>query len=1118
MINNNISNNNFDNSFNEEEDDNFNFIDENEEQIFNNLERIKEIQKDLPENINVLNNSALTKLTKSWQASKNNQYVEYQANLYYNIVNVRKFINYNESFIKVYTNSIYKLVHPSLQLFYGIIIEFNNDNYNQLSKDNKNTTNIEFLLNNNSNNLQLNQIVNKDNVINSNVISMSSDNNQNLNLNINKSLQNISNNSLNAKEEAFKTSLSNYNLNSSTSNIYNDANLSIVLENPKGVCLNNIFCVQEKTLSIEETMNSYFLIIKLLNEAIMFMHNSKYPHLYINGKTIFVDYELFINKNTRDKIIKSRDQYLLNNLIKVTEVGMFSSFKYNCLTYDNIDFYEELFMHPMFVMLLINSSSKNKIECNYDYYNKFNTKDLKNSNSITDYVYYDIWSFLSLIIEVISSIKHIELFNISEYKSNIDMFLKQYSLESCTINPNFNFNKELFYYLKKDLINSAKQNLKKLYNDDSIIDNIIESGFSNNQDNNMKCILLLIENYMSINLYKESNNTSTNNTTNNSIENKEESKLKNNNLTDYEIKKFVDQKEANYLIEESVRLEEELANIEKKLSMLLIENEKRRSTLKFTNSMFKKNNNFNIINANLNKNVFFFICNDLSLISCQYINSVLIDKCNNNVKSSNINKDNKQLNNNHNYVKFISSFKDVLNKQYNTKQNMFDKTLILSILKSYLIVDGCCVYYSIQNNLLIISGGCIIFKKYSVPEDNNLKNIKLKNLSINKDIVLKLDFQCYKSNKNDFTLGNKEIVNNFNEQNNANINTEKEVNIPNNINIFNNNDLNIDDINTLTFSKQLSEPYNINKNIFENNLNLKGKVQKNKFNFEKDVIGQYEQNDTNSTPKRTIEQLFKVKTNNFIDNSNELLKSKINQNIEKYSIVCDKEQYSKNNNIYINPLLLKRKNNICLISKNITSNIKDAFSFKEYNSIQYDINNSDNISSKEENQDNTLINTSKEKSNLELSNIILSSMFNTTKSEKSINDNKNIINNKTNKNIVNNNILDKNSELSINSLFYNTNINGLIKRSNHSIIEFQNYIFIIGGDQDKTCEFFNLSTHSCKFFYELNEFRVKPALFFINNIMFCFDFESLIKMKINLENSENAKKGNKLILICLNLT
>jgi serine/threonine protein kinase len=80
----------------------------------------------------------------------------------------------------------------------------------------------------------------------------------------------------------------------------------------------------------------------------------------------------------------------------------------------------------------------------------------------------------------------------------------------------------------------------------------------------------------------------------------------------------------------------------------------------------------------------------------------------------------------------------------------------------------------------------------------------------------------------------------------------------------------------------------------------------------------------------------------------------------------------------------------------------------------------------------------------------------------------------------------------------------LIKRINHSILEVDNFMFFIGGEQDTTCEVLDLTTNCAYFIGSLNVLNIHPIVFLYKNKIYSLNIEHL-KMKYESYLEEESK-------------
>ena len=89
--------------------------------------------------------------------------------------------------------------------------------------------------------------------------------------------------------------------------------------------------------------------------------------------------------------------------------------------------------------------------------------------------------------------------------------------------------------------------------------------------------------------------------------------------------------------------------------------------------------------------------------------------------------------------------------------------------------------------------------------------------------------------------------------------------------------------------------------------------------------------------------------------------------------------------------------------------------------------------------------------------------------------------------------------------FFRPQGKSLIKRANHSVIELENYLFYVGGDQGKKCEILD-ENNNFIFIEELNTIHIKPILFIRENKIYSLNFENL-KKNFNNYIKEKKEKG-----------
>lgn len=95
--------------------------------------------------------------------------------------------------------------------------------------------------------------------------------------------------------------------------------------------------------------------------------------------------------------------------------------------------------------------------------------------------------------------------------------------------------------------------------------------------------------------------------------------------------------------------------------------------------------------------------------------------------------------------------------------------------------------------------------------------------------------------------------------------------------------------------------------------------------------------------------------------------------------------------------------------------------------------------------------------------------------------------------------------------FYSGEIgNMLIKRSRHKMIEINDYVIIVGGEQDTKCEILDVKSGNIYYIEDLNTIHINPILYVIGNILYSFNFEGLmLKLKdlFYLEKIDDSSTG-----------
>lgn len=252
--------------------------------------------------INVIDDSNINILNDSIVSMTSTIFSDNFSEMYRNFVLVRKIINSNSDFIKRYITVLSKIVHPNIQLFYGLLLD----------KEIKNEFEI-------FENASSNKGENEDQNYNS--ISI-----------IRKT--NVPPISLNTKKIL--------------------SNLGIVLEYVNGVDIRNFRYLD--FLTDKESLYVKLISIKRISETMSFLHNSGFPHLMLNGKNIKINYKILKNQNNKD-IFKGCN-YCESNLLKITEIGTFYQFSNQMqYTIETEKSYEFSFYSPYLIEALNNSKN-----------------------------------------------------------------------------------------------------------------------------------------------------------------------------------------------------------------------------------------------------------------------------------------------------------------------------------------------------------------------------------------------------------------------------------------------------------------------------------------------------------------------------------------------------------------------------------------------------------------------------------------------------------------------------------------------------------------------------------------------------------------------------------------
>ena len=538
---------------------------------------------ELNETTNIINPNAISKLTTSWTSNKNNLFLEFKANIYYSFVIIRKIMKINNDFMKQYLDCLNKLVHPSLQLFYGLLIE-------------KTNTNNNFTLNPQE--------------------PSSQDTQRNNNINL----------SLLHKNSSYQTNLPSITL-------------SVILEQPKGISLDQLQLLNIKNLSSDEINKTSFVILKKICEALIFIHNSGFPYLCLNSRSVSIDYELISNENTRKRMIVNRNQYLESHLIKLSSIGLYSTYKSSFFSYENFEYSEECFNHPMMLHKL--------------------KEGIKEYSQIidSDYKRYDTWSYLAIVLEILSDVKHVEAINIADFKESVKLYSNEYISSNSSENMFQSKNDEKYFKsIHKDMIDSVKVRL----NNTEFIDNLIKLAFEakDPKEGNLKQLYFKLIDFINTKVFDDKAEI-----------------VKDINpyvhFSDYELSKFINLKEANELIAKADELMKELTVVDNKLQE--IENIKSKENKRVTTKYSSKGLNKQVIIESI---LLFHVTSNYNLFITNNICGCLLAQ------------------------ESVFSFTET---KYNSLR------LLEEYFKTSLINDGTSIYYSSSKRILFISGGKLTY-------------------------------------------------------------------------------------------------------------------------------------------------------------------------------------------------------------------------------------------------------------------------------------------------------------------------------------------------------------------------------------------------------------------------
>lgn len=368
--------------------------------------------------INIIDHLNISILNESFNSVTSSIFTDSFAEMYYNFVLVRKILNNNIVFLKQLVAILAKIVHPNIQLFYGILLDKdtkqeivsncynNNDCIGEGSENEEEPTNL----------ILVSTISNKGNLTNRN-----------------KNMSKIK--SKNEKKININTIISS---------------IGLILEYVNGVDLKsykllNLLMTEKESLYIKLT------IIKKISETMAFLHKSGFPHLLLNGKNVKINYKLLEDKN---KQIYSGCGYSESNLLKIIELGSFYKYSNSMqFTSETEKFYELSFHSPYLLHFFDNIKNTDLV------------------SHVTQYKKNDFWSFGCLVYELFTgnhpffdyeNKENLKDFVVEEFFNNDN----EESIHSNSIydNSNNNNNSLMNRELKKNnTFNVNEQNIKMNY-------------------------------------------------------------------------------------------------------------------------------------------------------------------------------------------------------------------------------------------------------------------------------------------------------------------------------------------------------------------------------------------------------------------------------------------------------------------------------------------------------------------------------------------------------------------------------------------------------------------------------------------------------------------------------
>lgn len=471
------------------------------------LEFLNKEKIDLNERINIIDPKETMYITENTKIDLSRIYHDFKAMMYYHFIIVRKISTVNSEFVKFFIPCISKVVHPNIQLFYGLMFE-------------------------------------KEKILKSTGIS--------------KALTVIND------DKDTDTIITNLKKRNSTKDNFThnkNITLSVILELCRGIKINKLNEIDLK-VSLMDNLILKLIMLRKVSQILLFLHKSNIPHLLLNSNKVYVDNEMLIKDSIKNTLINEDDSYIGCNILKLTDVGMFYSISKD-LGFDLIhnDIYEIKFIHPELFNIYIDEYDykiQNITRKNYIRYDTWSLiciiLEILSEDQILNFIV-----SLEMIKSYYSSIykKNNNSSKFDDYNLFIEIHGELISIIKSKYNEIANFNNMFDEMIKKVLdaknfsgednnLSTYGQNHSALkYLNDIIID-LRNNKLENNTDKEVK-ISSIIE-----------------------IEKKEDD-VNNNKLLlykqkfrsyhDYEISKFIHRTKIKNLIDESLQLNNELKNL-----------------------------------------------------------------------------------------------------------------------------------------------------------------------------------------------------------------------------------------------------------------------------------------------------------------------------------------------------------------------------------------------------------------------------------------------------------------------------------------------------------------------------------------------------------------------------